>query len=74
MELITTRGDKMFINEESLETYKNYLNNTILEFKKAAETRGLTKAEELKANECMYLYNQIVDYQRNDSFKEPRSL
>ena len=61
MKLVTSSGKTMFISDE--ETYKNYLEKKIEGYRKVLEFRQLTEEETNDLNECMNLYNQIVDYQ-----------
>ena len=64
--LVTKEGKKIFVGEQSIESYKNSLNDKIIEYQKLSKQREFTKEEIDDVNECMNLYNQIVDYEREE--------
>ena len=68
MMLITKEGKKLFINDGSIESFKNSLNDKIVEYQKLSEQREFTKEEIDDVNECMDLYNQIVENEREEGF------
>ena len=68
MLLKTLNGKKVLINDEAALSFMRNLENSINEFQEKSHVEGVTKEEEEKVKEDMYLYNQMVDILKEDNY------
>ena len=67
MQILNSKGEIIYVNDDAIASYQNHLHNIINEYiLKLQETTSLSKEEEEDLKDKMYQYNQIVDLNLED--------